>query len=345
MALSSLTLLTTADLLEASLEPNWVIAAPEPRTALLVDLNDTAALGEQQLSRLGDWLVDLVAPVVGVGGGEHSMLADLVDLRLADETEARTALDRIDDNPVAAAVLVQVLRRTLNQDLRSALLLESLAYGTLQGGEEFRRWLARYRAGHADGVPLQGEGVVNLERDGAALSVVLNDVATRNALSAAMRDELTDAFELVAMDDTITRVTVSGNGPCFSAGGHLGEFGSAEDLARAHRIRSLRMPARFLASRAQCYTFELHGACVGAGIELPAFGGRVTATEDTFFQLPEVSMGLIPGAGGCVSIPRRIGRQRTARMAILGERISAAEALAWGLIDALVDDPASAQGG
>jgi enoyl-CoA hydratase/carnithine racemase len=48
-------------------------------------------------------------------------------------------------------------------------------------------------------------------------------------------------------------------------------------------------------------------------------------------------MGLIPGAGGCVSIPRRIGRQRTAYMAILGERFSASDALAWGLIDSIED--------
>ena len=83
--------------------------------------------------------------------------------------------------------------------------------------------------------------------------------------------------------------------------------------------------------------FHLHGACIGAGIELPAFAARLTAKPDTTFRLPEVSMGLIPGAGGCVSIPRRIGRQRTARMAILGEPVNAEQALAWGLIDAIVD--------
>ena len=81
----------------------------------------------------------------------------------------------------------------------------------------------------------------------------------------------------------------------------------------------------------------MHGACIGAGIELPAFAGRLTASSDAFFQLPEVAMGLIPGAGGCVSISRRIGRQRTAYMAILGERFPAERALAWGLIDAIED--------
>ena len=80
---------------------------------------------------------------------------------------------------------------------------------------------------------------------------------------------------------------------------------------------------------------ELHGACVGAGIELPAFASRVVAREDAFFQLPELSMGLIPGAGGTVSLPRRIGRQRTAWLALTGARLEAATALDWGLVDEL----------
>jgi enoyl-CoA hydratase/carnithine racemase len=81
--------------------------------------------------------------------------------------------------------------------------------------------------------------------------------------------------------------------------------------------------------------FRLHGACIGAGAELAAFGRRVTAATDTWFRLPEVGFGLIPGAGGCVSLVRRIGRQRTAWLAISGERIDAATALAWGLVDSV----------
>jgi enoyl-CoA hydratase/carnithine racemase len=148
-----------------------------------------------------------------------------------------------------------------------------------------------------------------------------------------MRDALTEAFQLVRLDPDITSVEVSANGPCFSAGGDLSEFGTVTDPMTAHEIRLRRMPARFLAAIADRCHVRVHGACVGAGIELPAFAGRISAAPDTFFQLPEVGMGLIPGAGGCVSIPRRIGRQRTAYMALTGRRIEASLALAWGLID------------
>ena len=93
--------------------------------------------------------------------------------------------------------------------------------------------------------------------------------------------------------------------------------------------------APFMPRRPEVYEFRLHGACIGAGIELPAFAGRVVAAPDSSFRLPEVGMGLIPGAGGCVSLPRRVGRQRFNRMAMTGEALSAGEALRMGLIDAI----------
>ncbi|RLB42987.1 MAG: enoyl-CoA hydratase/isomerase family protein, partial [Deltaproteobacteria bacterium] len=80
---------------------------------------------------------------------------------------------------------------------------------------------------------------------------------------------------------------------------------------------------------------HVHGACIGSGIELPAFAHRIVAAEKTFFQLPELTMGLIPGAGGTVSILRRIGRQRTAYLCLSAKRITAPTALEWGLIDSI----------
>ena len=80
-------------------------------------------------------------------------------------------------------------------------------------------------------------------------------------------------------------------------------------------------------------TARVHGVSVGAGVEFAAFAERVVAAPNASFQLPEVSIGLIPGAGGCVSIPRRIGRQRAAWLALSGRRINAATALEWGLVD------------
>ena len=104
-----------------------------------------------------------------------------------------------------------------------------------------------------------------------------------------------------------------------------------------HRLRLRRSAGRALAAVADRVVVRVHGACVGAGVELPAFAGRVIARPDATFRLPEVAMGLIPGAGGTVSVPRRIGRQRTAWLALTGTAIDAATAKEWGLVDELTE--------
>jgi enoyl-CoA hydratase/carnithine racemase len=150
-----------------------------------------------------------------------------------------------------------------------------------------------------------------------------------------MRDGLSEGLHLLVADPQLTKAIISGAGRYFCTGGHLGEFGLAEDLAHAHLVRSTRNVGLLIhehASRIECH---VHGACIGSGIELPAFAECIVAAEKTFFQLPEITMGLIPGAGGTVSILRRIGRQRTAYLCLSAKRITAPTALRWGLIDAI----------
>lgn len=316
-------------ILELLLEPNWADAATDQHSCLVLDVHDSDLQGEQG-ARLAQWLRNQPVPIVSL---KPLAGADLV----VGEAQLDQVAAAIHRNPIASATLVQVLRATETLDVVQALTVESLAYAALQGGAEFARWVSRNRQDHPVRDDQAEDEILLLKRTGDRLELVLNSELTRNALSVAMRDALTEAFKLVAVDDGITSVDVRGNGPCFSAGGDLTEFGSTTDLALAHSIRMLRMPARYLAPHAERYAFHLHGACIGAGIELPAFAGRVVARADAFFQLPEVGFGLIPGAGGCVSIPRRIGRQRAARMAILGDRVDAEAALRWGLVDAIVD--------
>jgi enoyl-CoA hydratase/carnithine racemase len=301
---------------------------------LLFDAS-TAELSPAALPRLAAWLRELPCPSIGVAA-QPSALSPLCDVLLEQAATAPPLLDNIRRSPIAAAVLVQLLRAGAALNTAQALHAESLAYATLQAGPEFRRWLqARTPPAPALGGD-QGPAVV-LRREDDVLALQLNRPSQRNAMSVEMRDALMEALQLALSDDSIRRLRLSGRGRCFSTGGELDEFGRAPDAATAHVVRSLALPGRLLAACAARVEARLHGACIGSGIEFPAFAGRVIASREAWFQLPELRYGLIPGAGGCVSIPRRIGRQRTAWLALSGRRIDAATALRWGLIDAIED--------
>ena len=242
----------------------------------------------------------------------------------------------IESAPLAALVLVQLLRITAAMPIAQALVAESLAYATLQAGSEFRTLEPAAAPRNAAAPDPAERAPLLIERQGTQLNLRLNRSpvdAPRSASAIEMRRSR--HFELAIADRTIAQVTISGAGTCFSAGGELTEFGSAPDPATAHAVRSTRSVAALLGRCADRLTFRVHGAAVGAGVEMAAFGRRIEATADAFFQLPEIRYGLIPGSGGCVSLPRRIGRQRTAYLALSAQRLDARTALAWGLIDAL----------
>ncbi len=236
----------------------------------------------------------------------------------------------IDSNPIAATCLVVLLRGSVALPVDHALAAESAVYSVLQSGAEFASWQAGTARVPA---PVDNDPAVLSTRKDATLSIVLNRPHRHNAFNRSMRDGLSEVLALAVVDDTITSVEISGNGPSFCSGGDLAEFGSFADPASAHSTRLTRSPARLINRIAAETIVFLHGACMGAGIELPAFAHRVSADPGSSIALPEVTLGLIPGAGGTVSITRRIGRQRCAQLALIGRPITAQTALEWGLID------------
>ena len=176
-----------------------------------------------------------------------------------------------------------------------------------------------------------------LSRQDHELSITLDRPHVLNAFNAQMRDELLAAIQVAAADPTITSVGVRGSGGSFCSGGDLDEFGTRSDPVSAHLVRLQRNVGRAMAGVADRTTVHLHGSTVGSGIELAAFAHRVVATRSTRISLPEVRLGLIPGAGGTVSLPRRIGRHATLLLALGLPAIDAGTALDWGLVDELED--------
>jgi enoyl-CoA hydratase/carnithine racemase len=216
----------------------------------------------------------------------------------------------------------------------AGVVTESLAYSTLQAGPEFGRWLAERGPAR---VPDIADPVL-ARRDGDTLRVTFNRPQRHNAFSTDARAALLEALTVARLDPSVTGIVLSGNGPSFCSGGDLAEFGTFADPASAHLARTRHSPALALdaltARLGRSCRAEVHGRVMGSGLEMAAFCGWVEAHDDSLFGLPELGLGLIPGAGGTVSVTRRIGRWRTAYLVLSGQAVGADTARAWGLVDA-----------
>ena len=322
------------------------------RPYLVLDL-DRADLAAEVASVVGPLVPGgLPAVVIGVSrAGDQSELppALAVDVLLCghrspprpwvgapDGVDAALAalLEHITAAATPSVTLAQLLRLSADVPIAQALIAESLVYSTLQSGADFQRWL---ETRGASALKPDTEPVVLAERHEAALTLTLNRPARRNAFNASMRDSLVEALLVAADDPGVESVHLRGAGENFCSGGDLAEFGTRADTAFSHLVRTSQSAGLVLSELADQTTAWLHGWCIGAGIELPAYVRRVVARPDTRAFLPEVALGLVPGAGGTVSIPRRIGRERTLWMGLSGAVIDADTGLDWGLWDEVVD--------
>ena len=241
--------------------------------------------------------------------------------------------------PVAAATGDDVLRAVdISAPAFAGVITESLAYSTLQSGAEFAAWL--HRRGPRT-VPDEADPVL-ADRDADTLRIRFNRPRRHNAFTTGARAALLDALTVARLDPTVTEVVLSGTGPSFCSGGDLDEFGTFSDPAAAHLARTRHSPALALdelrGRLGQRLRAQIHGQVLGSGLEMAAFCGRVSADPQTRMGLPELELGLIPGAGGTVSITRRIRRWRTAYLFLTGALIDARQALQWGLVDEVTAD-------
>lgn len=238
--------------------------------------------------------------------------------------------------PQAATVCDDVLRALdPAAPALSGVITESLAYSTLQSGAEFAAWLQQRGPASA---PALSDPVV-ADRNGDTMHIRFNRPSRHNAFSNDARAALLEALDVARHDPSVDEVLLTGNGPSFCSGGDLAEFGSFADPASAHIARVRHSPALALDELTRrlgprC-TAHVHGQVLGSGLEMAAFCGWVQAHRDSVLGLPELRLGLIPGAGGTVSVTRRIGRWRTAYLVLSGRTVDAATALGWGLVDAV----------
>jgi enoyl-CoA hydratase/carnithine racemase len=314
------------------------LSATERQTAVVVPVQDGDPIPDPGLI---ERMASMPFVVIALAQGSvDEAWQRMVDVIVDDGSAAADdVMATVTKQPLASTTLALLLRGTSGRTVAEGLVAESAAYSTLQGGPEFAHWRSSYRS-----QPVTDEAPrVRVERQGTSLVVTLTRPERRNALDSRMRDELLDALGVALSDPAIVTVELRGDGVAFCAGGDLSEFGSRPDPSSAHLIRLQRSLGRAVHELRERTTFYVHGATIGSGIELAAFAGRVVAGSDTAISLPELRLGLIPGAGGTVSLPRRIGRLRTAWLALSGQVLDAPTALAWGLVDEMEDGATSAQ--
>ena len=184
---------------------------------------------------------------------------------------------------------------------------------------------------------------VNLYRRGGAAKIELNRPESRNAWNTQFSVDLLAALRAAGEDPGVRAVLVTGAGKAFSSGADLRENladrteGGVPDVygrltQRYHPIiMGIReMPKPVVAG--------VHGAAAGIGLSLALACDLVVAAESAFFLLAFVNIGLVPDGGSSLFVPARVGFTRAAELAMLGERLDAATALSWGLINRVWPD-------
>ncbi|MGM0562504.1 MAG: 3-hydroxyacyl-CoA dehydrogenase NAD-binding domain-containing protein, partial [Pseudomonadota bacterium] len=171
---------------------------------------------------------------------------------------------------------------------------------------------------------------VRMERAGP-IAVIVIDNPPINAGSLEVRRGLLDAIQAVTDSAEVTGAVLIGEGTTFIAGSDLREFGQPlEDPQLPTVIKAVEeSPKPFVAA--------IHGAALGGGFELALGCDARVAAEDAVVGLPEVTLGIIPGAGGTQRLPRLIGLSKAIELICTGRRVSAPEASMLGLIDATFD--------
>ncbi|TEU02592.1 MAG: enoyl-CoA hydratase/isomerase family protein [Dehalococcoidia bacterium] len=180
------------------------------------------------------------------------------------------------------------------------------------------------------------ETIIYEKRDGIAY-VTLNRPEVLNRYNIQMRDELYQVLTAIRDDPDVLVAIFKGEGErAFCVGADLTEFGTAPSPIIARQVRWERDIWGLFSSLKQPLIAAVHGYVLGSGVEIALFCDIRIASEEAIFGLPEVSLGMIPAAGGTQTLPRVIGKGRALQILLTGDRIDAQEAFRIGLVNMVV---------
>lgn len=178
-------------------------------------------------------------------------------------------------------------------------------------------------------------GLIELQRDGAVMTLVLNDVERRNVISRALLNELIDAIDVVEALPGVRAVVVTNRGTSFCAGANLSEFSGPSSPTESRTVDLAELFTRIRTSRLP-FVGQIKGHCVGGGVGLAAVMDISVAVASATFGFSEVRLGVAPAVISVVVLPKM--RPADAREHFLrGDRFDAVHAAEIGLINRAVD--------
>jgi 2-(1,2-epoxy-1,2-dihydrophenyl)acetyl-CoA isomerase len=185
---------------------------------------------------------------------------------------------------------------------------------------------------------------VNVQMTGAAATIELNRPEALNAWNAQLGADLLAALRYATTEEAVRAVVITGAGRAFSSGADLkdigGGAGTPDGRPDVYKTLTERYHPIMYAIREMPKPVigAVNGPAVGIGCSLALCCDLVVACESAYFLLAFVNIGLVPDGGSSLFVPSRVGMARASELAMLGERLDAARALDWGLINRVVAD-------
>ncbi len=174
------------------------------------------------------------------------------------------------------------------------------------------------------------------EKAGPVAVVSLNRPEVLNAYNVAMRDAFYEILQAVRDDPDVRAMVLRGNGPAFSTGGDVSEFGTAPSALAARNIRWQRDVWGLLRTLPKPAIAAVHGYTVGGGLEMALLCDLCVAADDARFCFPETGLAMIPGVAGTQTTPRLLGVGRALDLTLTGRWLTAAEAQVLGIVARVV---------
>ena len=177
---------------------------------------------------------------------------------------------------------------------------------------------------------------MDVEREGPVARIFLNRPEKANALNSAALEELRAAVAALEPDEALRVVVLSGRGKTFCGGADVAELKSLNAATAGPFVEKIHNVCKAIRELPVPVVAAVHGAVIGAGLEIAAACDLRIAAEGTKFAMPEVRLG-IPSVVEAALLPRLVGSGRAAWLVLTGEAIDARRALEWGLIEEIGD--------